>query len=86
MIRRLVYALRYAVREQDFDRVLGAAAALVIVGTLAYTLGEGWSVLDGFYVAVATQTIAQLLRRTSGRRRDLPHRLQDRFAGPRQRA
>jgi uncharacterized membrane protein YkgB len=45
----------------DFGRVLGAAVALVLVGTLAYTFGEDWSVVDGFYVAVATLTTSSIL-------------------------
>jgi hypothetical protein len=33
---------------------------LIIVGTLAYSLGSGWSVVDGLYVAVATLTTSSI--------------------------
>jgi hypothetical protein len=33
----------------------------LLVGTLAYTFGEGWSLVDGFYVAVATLTTSSIL-------------------------
>lgn len=51
----------FAFREEDFGRILGAAAALILVGTLAYTFGRDWSVVDGFYVAVATLTTSSVL-------------------------
>jgi hypothetical protein len=61
MLRRLVGALRVALREEDFARNLGAGLALVVIGTLAYSLGAGWSVVDGLYVAVATLTTSSVL-------------------------
>jgi hypothetical protein len=60
MLRRFWYAMRYALREEDFGRILSAAVALVVVGTLVYTLGAGWSAVDGFYVAVATLTTSSI--------------------------
>ena len=54
-------ALRVALREEDFARILGAGLALIIIGTLAYSLGAGWSVVDGLYVAVATLTTSSVL-------------------------
>jgi uncharacterized membrane protein YkgB len=60
MFRRFERALRYAMREQNFGALLGAALTLVVVGTLAYTLGEGWNVVDGFYFAVATLTTSSI--------------------------
>ena len=36
--------------------MLSAGITLIVIGTVAYTLGEGWSVLDAFYFAVATLT------------------------------
>jgi hypothetical protein len=60
MLRRLAAALRVALREEDFARILGAGLALIIVGTLAYSLGSGWSVVDGLYVAVATLTTSSI--------------------------
>ena len=47
MMRRLAAALRVALREEDFARVLSAGLALIIIGTLAYSIGEGWNVVDG---------------------------------------
>jgi Ion channel len=55
MFRRFQKTMRYAFREEDFGRVLGAGALLIIVGTLAY-LGQGWSVVDALYFAVSTLT------------------------------
>jgi catechol 2,3-dioxygenase-like lactoylglutathione lyase family enzyme len=61
MIRRLAAALRVALREQDFGRVLAAALLLIVIGTITYTLGNGWSLGNGFYVAVATLTTSSVL-------------------------
>ena len=61
MLRRLAEALRVALREEDFARILSAGLALVIIGTLAYSLGQGWSVVNGLYVAVATLTTSSIL-------------------------
>jgi hypothetical protein len=60
MLKRLGLALRYALAEGDFGRILSAAALLILVGTLTYTLGAGWSVVDGFYFAVATLTTSSI--------------------------
>jgi Ion channel len=56
MFRRLVRVVRYALREEDFLPVVSAGVFLVLVGTLAYTLGEGWHVVDALYFAVTTLT------------------------------
>lgn len=61
MLRRLADALRVALREEDFARVLSAGLLLIIIGTLAYSIGEGWSIVDGLYVAVATLTTSSIL-------------------------
>lgn len=58
MLRHLAAALR----EEDFARVLSAGLLLIVVGTLSYSLGGGWSVVDGLYVAVATLTTSSILR------------------------
>jgi hypothetical protein len=60
MLRRFLAAMRFALREEDFGRILSTAGLLVIVGTLVYTLGSGWSPVDGFYVAVATLTTSSI--------------------------
>jgi hypothetical protein len=54
-------AFRVALREEDFGRVLSAGLALIIVGTLAYSIGGGWSIVDGLYVAVGTLTTSSIL-------------------------
>jgi hypothetical protein len=36
--------------------VFGAGVALVISGTLAYTLGQDWNVIDALYFSVSTLT------------------------------
>jgi hypothetical protein len=56
MFRRVVLALRYAVREEDFLAVGSAGLALVIIGTVTYTVGADWNVVDSFYFAVTTLT------------------------------
>ena len=60
MFRRFERALRHAMREQNFGALLGAALTLIVVGTLAYTLGEDWSLVDGFYFAIATLTTSSI--------------------------
>ena len=61
MMRRLAAALRVALREEDFARVLSAGLLLIIIGTLTYSLGEGWNIVDALYVAVATLTTSSVL-------------------------
>jgi hypothetical protein len=45
--RRFAAALRVALREEDFTRVLSAGILLVVVGTVTYTFANGWSPVDG---------------------------------------
>lgn len=70
MLRRAAQAFRIAVREQEFLSILSVGLGLVISGTLAYALGEGWSVIDAVYFAVATLTTSSIadpdLELTSG--------------------
>jgi energy-converting hydrogenase Eha subunit G len=61
MLRRLAAALRLALQEEDFARIIAAAALLIASGTITFTLGNDWSVVDGFYVAVATLTTSSIL-------------------------
>ena len=56
MFRRVVHALNYAIREENFLPVLGAGGTLVVTGTLAYAVGEDWNLVDALYFAVATLT------------------------------
>jgi hypothetical protein len=61
MVRRLLGALRIALRNEDFARILSAGLALIVIGTITLSLGNGWSLVDGFYVAVATLTTSSVL-------------------------
>ena len=60
MFHRFERALRHALLEENFAAILGSAVTLIVVGTLAYTLGEDWSLVDGFYFAVATLTTSSI--------------------------
>jgi hypothetical protein len=60
MWRRLVRAMRYALREEDFGPVLGAGGFLIAVGTITYSVGNGWNVVDALDFAVATLTTASI--------------------------
>ena len=60
MFRRMFGAIKYAAKEEGFAAVLSAAIILVIVGTVTYTLAEGWRLIDGFYFAVATLTTSSI--------------------------
>jgi Ion channel len=60
MLRRLRRAIRYALREEDFGPVLGAGGFLIASGTLTYSLGNGWNIIDAFYFAVATLTTSSI--------------------------
>jgi hypothetical protein len=48
-------------RDEDLGRVPSAGLLLIITGTLAYSLGGDWSIVDGLYVAVATLTTSSIL-------------------------
>jgi hypothetical protein len=56
MLQRVARALRYAVREEEFLAVFSAGVGLVFTGTVAYSVGEGWNVIDALYFAVSTLT------------------------------
>jgi voltage-gated potassium channel len=60
MFRRIFGAIKYAAKEESFTAVFGAAVILVLVGTVTYTLAEGWSLIDGFYFAVSTLTTSSI--------------------------
>ena len=59
MLRHVSKAFRYAVREDEFLNVFGAGVLLVI-GTVTYSLGSGWNIVDGLYFAVATLTTTRV--------------------------
>ena len=56
MLRRVLPALRYATSEEEFGPIFGAGVFLVFLGTLTYTLGNDWAVVDSFYCSVSTLT------------------------------
>ena len=60
MLRRMLGRSKYAAKEENFAAVVGAAIVLILVGTVTYSLGEGWSVVDGFYFAVCTLTTSSI--------------------------
>ena len=60
MFRQMFAAIKYAAEEEGFIAILGAATLLVVTGTAAYSLAEGWNVVDGFYFAVATLTTSSI--------------------------
>ncbi len=60
MFARWLGAIKYAAKEESFVAVFGAAAALILSGTVVYSLGEGWNVVDGFYFAVCTLTTSSI--------------------------
>jgi hypothetical protein len=55
MLRRVLPAFRYAIRE-EFLPILSAAVLLLFVGTLTYSLGQNWNVVDALYFSVSTLT------------------------------
>ena len=60
MVGRFLRAVRHATKEENFAVVAGAAVSLILVGTVVYSLGEGWNVVDGFYFAVCTLTTSSI--------------------------
>ena len=60
MLRRMLRAMKYAAKDENFGVVAGAAVTLILVGTVVYSLGEGWNVVDGFYFAVCTLTTSSI--------------------------
>ena len=60
MLKRMLEAVKYAAKEENFAVIAGAAATLILVGTIIYSLGEGWNVVDGFYFAVCTLTTSSI--------------------------
>jgi hypothetical protein len=60
MLQRMFRAVKYARKEEHFAVVAGAAVSLIFVGTVVYSLGEGWNVIDGFYFSVCTLTTSSI--------------------------
>ena len=61
MVARLAKALRVALREEDFGRVLSAGPFSDYHRHPGLSLGGDWSLIDGLYVAVATLTTSSIL-------------------------
>ena len=60
MLRRMLRAMKYASQDEHFAVVAGAGVTLILIGTVVYSLGEGWNVVDGFYFAVCTLTTSSI--------------------------
>ena len=60
MFQRMLGAIKHAAKEEHFAAVAGAALFLIFLGTVVYSLGEGWNVVDGFYFAVCTLTTSSI--------------------------
>ena len=60
MLQRMLRAMKYAAKEENFAVVAGAGVSLILLGTVTYSLGEGWNVIDGFYFAVCTLTTSSI--------------------------
>ena len=60
MFERFAKALKVAVRDEGFVQIMGAALLLITVGTLTYTFSQDWSLVNGFYFAVATLTTSSI--------------------------
>ncbi len=60
MLHRFVGAIKHAAKEESFVAVFGAAILLILIGTVTYSVGEGWNVIDGFYFAVCTLTTSSI--------------------------
>ncbi len=60
MYRRFARAFKIAAREEGFVQIFAAGLLLVIVGTVTYTLSQDWSLVNGFYFAIATLTTSSI--------------------------
>ena len=56
MFRRVAATLRYAVEEEEFLNIASAGLLLVMIGTVTYTFGADWNVVDSLDFAVTTLT------------------------------
>ena len=57
---RPVTTIRYAEREPGFRLVFASAISLIALGTIVYSVSEGWSVFDSFCFAVCTLTTSNV--------------------------
>ncbi len=52
--RRLFRPIRAVFRDPEGKLILASVAGLLVVGTIAYSILEGWSLLDSLYFSVVT--------------------------------
>ena len=60
MFSRFFKAVKIAAKEESFLAIASSAVLLVLIGTVTYTLAQGWNLVDGFYFAVATLTTSSI--------------------------
>ena len=60
MFRRLRRAIGVAIANDGFAPIALAALLLVVVGTFVYSTSQDWSLVNGFYFAVATLTTSSI--------------------------
>jgi hypothetical protein len=60
MFQRMLGAIKYAAKEESFAAILAAGVFLLILGTITYSLAEGWNVIDAFYFSVCTLTTSSI--------------------------
>lgn len=56
VVRRFFRAIRFGLRDPEFQAFGLGVITILIVGTIFYTVEEGWSVLDSLYFCVSTLT------------------------------
>ena len=60
MFSRFFKAVKIAAKEESFLAIASSAVLLVLIGTVTYTVTQGWNLVDGFYFAVATLTTSSI--------------------------
>ena len=60
MFRRLRRAIGVAIANDGFAPIALAGLFLVVLGTLVYSTSQDWSLVNGFYFAVATLTTSSI--------------------------
>ena len=61
MYRRFASAVKYATKNESFLTVLSAGVFLIIIGTITYSLTQGWNIADAFYFAICTLTTSSVM-------------------------
>jgi voltage-gated potassium channel len=54
--RLLKTMIEGVIHDPNFPALAGAVGLLLVVGTLFYSLSQGWSLIDSFYFSVTTLT------------------------------